>query len=53
VVFLVQLDELEGSAGTIAFLFGETIPLVKAAFAMLKLVSTASCFVISRICTFF
>jgi hypothetical protein len=36
VELLVQLDELEGGASAVALLFGELIPLVDSAFAVLR-----------------
>ena len=35
---LVELDEFEGGAGSVSFFFGEFVPLVEAAFAMLDVV---------------
>lgn len=34
-VFLIQLDQLEGSTGSISFLFGEFVPFIQTAFAVL------------------
>jgi hypothetical protein len=34
-VFFVQLDQLEGSAGAVALFFGELVPFVETAFAVL------------------
>jgi hypothetical protein len=34
-VFLVKLDQLEGGAGAVAFFFGELVPFVETAFAVL------------------
>jgi hypothetical protein len=39
VVLLIQLDQLEGSSGSIALLLGQTIVLIETAFAMLLVVS--------------
>jgi len=46
------LDEFEGGAGAITFLFGETIPLVETAFAVLKLVSTTAFFALKHLYLF-
>jgi hypothetical protein len=37
VIFLVQLDELEGGSGSIAFLLCQAVPFIKTAFSVLLL----------------
>lgn len=36
-ILFVQLDQLEGGTGSVTFLFGEFVPLVKTALSMLLL----------------
>lgn len=36
-ILLVQLDQLEGGTGSIAFLFGKLVPLVKTTLSVLLL----------------
>ncbi len=36
-ILFVQLDQFEGSSGAVALLFGELVPLIETAFAVLLL----------------